>query len=100
MGKRRGVFRNITTTFKVNMAVNPTIVRTKPKLSDYLFDQDKSKFKLNKKSSRPWIINNANDQNKMKSVLENNLVTDFENIVSIHRGANHNLSVENEDRKK
>jgi len=71
----------------VKMSVAPTIVRTKPKLSDYLFEQDKTKFKLPKKSSRPWVINNANDKNKLKEVLKDNLVTDFENIVSIHRGA-------------
>jgi len=71
----------------VKMSVAPTIVRTKPKLSDYLFEQDKTKFKLPKKSSRPWVINNANDKNKLKEVLNDNLVTDFENIVSIHRGA-------------
>lgn len=82
------------------MAVNPTIVRTKPKLSDYLFDQDKTKFKLNKKASRPWIINNANDKHKMKNVLDDNLVTDFENIVSIHRGADPNLFLGKEKRKE
>jgi len=71
----------------VKMSVAPTIVRTKPKLSDYLFEQDKTKFKLPKKSSRPWVINNASDKIKLKEVLEDNLVTDFENIVSIHRGA-------------
>jgi len=76
------------------MAVAPTILRTKPKLSDYLFEQDKTKFKLPKKSSRPWVINNASDKNKFKEVLDDNLVTDFENIVSIHRGTDPVLFLE------
>lgn len=78
----------------MKMAVAPTILRTKPKLSDYLFEQDKTKFKLPKKSSRPWIINNANDKSKLKDVLDDNLVTDFENIVSIHRGADPSMFLE------
>jgi len=82
------------------MAINPTIIRTKPKLSDYLFDQDKTKFKLNKKSSRPWIINNEKDKSKMKNVLDDNLVTDFENIVSIHRGADPNMFLDKEGGKE
>jgi len=82
------------------MAINPTIIRTRPKLSDYLFDQDKTKFKLNKKSSRPWIINNEKDKSKMKNVLDDNLVTDFENIVSIHRGADPSTFLEKESNKE
>ena len=82
------------------MAVAPTIVRTKPKLSDYLFEQDKTKFKLPKKSSRPWVINNANDKSKLKNVLEDNLVTDFENIVSIHRGADPSMILGNSSASK
>jgi len=82
------------------MAINPTIIRTRPKLSDYLFDQDKTKFKLNKKSSRPWIINNEKDKSKMKNVLDDNLVTDFENIVSIHRGADSSTFLEKESNKE
>merc|ERR1711892_153940 len=78
----------------VKMAVAPTILRTKPKLSDYLFEQDKTKFKLPKKSSRPWVINNASDKDKFKEVLDDNLVTDFENIVSIHRGTDPVLFLE------
>jgi len=42
----------------------PSIVRTQHKLGDYLFEPDLAKFNLPKKSSRPWIINNAFDQNK------------------------------------
>lgn len=44
----------------------PTILRTQHKLGDYLFEPDLQKFNLPKKSSRPWIINNANEQNKLK----------------------------------
>jgi len=76
------------------MTVAPTIVRTRPKLSDYLFAQDKTKFKLPKSSSRPWVINNASDKNKLQGVIDENLVTDFENILSIHRGADPDTSLE------
>jgi len=48
----------------------PTILRTQHKLGDYLFEPDLQKFNLPKKSSRPWIINNAFEQNKLKDQLK------------------------------
>lgn len=73
------------------MTAAPTILRTKHMLSDYLVQQDKAKFKLNKKSSRPWIINNPTEKNKFKEVIETNLATDFETILSLHNSSSSNF---------
>jgi len=61
-------------------------------LSDYLVQQDKAKFKLNKKSSRPWIINNPMEKNKFKEVMETNLVTDFETVLNLHNSGSSNYN--------
>ena len=59
----------------------PTILRTQHKLGDYLFEPDLAKFNLPKKSSRPWIINNAFEQNKLKDqVKPARNVTDIEKV--------------------
>jgi len=48
----------------------PTILRTQHKLADYLFQPDLEKFNLPKKSSRPWIVNNAFELNKLNKVAK------------------------------
>jgi len=80
------------------MSAAPTILRTKSKLSDYLEIQDKTRFKVSKKSSRPWIINTASEQNRLKDVIEEKLVTDFETLVTLNKNGNQNvISVKSED---
>jgi hypothetical protein len=48
---------------------SPTIVRTTHKFGDYLTRPDLAKFELPKKMSRPWIVNNAFEQEKLKDLL-------------------------------
>jgi len=54
----------------VRTAVAPSIVRTTNKLGDYLSQPDLAKFELPKKMSRPWIVNNAYEQEKLKEMME------------------------------
>merc|ERR1739841_314024 len=48
---------------------NPTILRTRHKFGDYLSQPDIAKFELPKKMSRPWIVNNAFEQEKLKELM-------------------------------
>merc|ERR1712079_675809 len=48
---------------------SPTILRTRHKLGDYLSQPDLAKFELPKKMSRPWIVNNAFEQEKLKDLI-------------------------------
>jgi len=48
---------------------NPTILRTRHKFGDYLSQPDIAKFELPKKMSRPWIVNNAYEQEKLKELI-------------------------------
>ena len=48
---------------------NPTILRTRHKFGDYLSQPDIAKFELPKKMSRPWIVNNAFEQEKLKGLM-------------------------------
>merc|ERR1712110_977221 len=50
--------------------VSPTILRTRHKFGDYLRQPDIAKFELPKKMSRPWIVNNAFEQEKLKELME------------------------------
>ena len=48
---------------------NPTILRTRHKFGDYLSQPDIAKFELPKKMSRPWIVNNVYEQEKLKELI-------------------------------
>merc|ERR1712107_228778 len=48
---------------------SPTILRTRHKFGDYLSQPDLAKFELPKKMSRPWIVNNAFEQEKLKNLI-------------------------------
>merc|ERR1712130_144134 len=48
---------------------NPTILRTRHKFGDYLSQPDIAKFELPKKMSRPWIVNNAYEGEKLKTLI-------------------------------
>merc|ERR1712109_402822 len=48
---------------------SPTILRTLHKFGDYLSQPDLAKFELPKKMSRPWIVNNAFEQEKLKDLI-------------------------------
>merc|ERR1712193_575667 len=50
-------------------AASPTILRTRHKFGDYLSQPDLAKFELPKKMSRPWIVNNAFEQEKLKDLI-------------------------------
>merc|ERR1712062_416371 len=49
--------------------VSPTILRTRHKFGDYLSQPDLAKLELPKKMSRPWIVNNAFEQEKLKDLI-------------------------------
>merc|ERR1711988_1678046 len=48
---------------------SPTILRTRHKFGDYLSQPDLAKFELPKKMSRPWIVNNAFEQEKLMELI-------------------------------
>merc|ERR1712111_133922 len=48
---------------------SPTILRTRHKFGDYLSQPDLAKFELPKKMIRPWIVNNAFEQEKLKDLI-------------------------------
>merc|ERR1711978_723791 len=48
---------------------SPTTLRTRHKFDDYLSQPDLAKFELPKKMSRPWIVNNAFEQEKLKDLI-------------------------------
>merc|ERR1712038_1359650 len=48
---------------------SPTILRTRHKFGDCLSQPDLAKFELPKKMSRPWIVNNAFEQEKLKDLI-------------------------------
>merc|ERR1712211_84371 len=50
-------------------SVSPTILRTRHKFGDYLSQPDLANFELPKKMSRPWIVNNAFEQEKLKDLI-------------------------------
>merc|ERR1712012_110361 len=50
-------------------SVSTTILRTRHKFGDYLSQPDLAKFELPKKMSRPWIVNNAFEQEKLKDLI-------------------------------
>ena len=50
-------------------SASPTILRTRHKFGDYLSQPDIAKFELPKKMSRPWILNNAYEQEKLKELI-------------------------------
>merc|ERR1712029_257732 len=50
-------------------SASPTILRTRHKFGDYLSQPDIAKFELPKKMSRPWIVNNAYEQEKLKELI-------------------------------
>jgi len=64
------------------MTSSPTIVRTTHKFGDYLTRPDMAKFELPKKMSRPWIVNNAFEQEKLKDLLSSEKPVDTNTVFS------------------
>merc|ERR1711879_290728 len=70
--RRTGISRSKVPSYwsgpRMNTA-SPTILRTRHKFGDYLSQPDLAKFELPKKMSRPWIVNNAFEQEKLKDLI-------------------------------
>jgi len=58
----------------------PTIVRTTHKFGDYLTNPDRAKLELPKKMTRPWIVNNAYEQEKLKDFLSGDKPVDTRTV--------------------
>merc|ERR1712200_92559 len=70
--RRTGISRSKVPSHWSGLRMNtasPTILRTRHKFGDYLSQPDLSKFELPKKMSRPWIVNNAFEQEKLKDLI-------------------------------
>merc|ERR1712156_603654 len=68
MGISRSKVPSHWSGLRMNTA-SPTILRTRHKFGDYLSQPDLAKFELPKKMSRPWIVNNAFEQEKLKDLI-------------------------------
>merc|ERR1712038_1037594 len=70
--RRTGISRSKVPSHWLGLRMNtasPTILRTRHKFGDYLSQPDLAKFELPKKMSRPWIVNNAFEQEKLKDLI-------------------------------
>merc|ERR1712209_317260 len=70
--RRTGISRSKVPSHWSGLRMNtasPTILRTRHKFGDYPSQPDLAKFELPKKMSRPWIVNNAFDQEKLKDLI-------------------------------
>merc|ERR1712223_2033370 len=70
--RRTGISRSKVPSHWSGLRMNtasPTILRTRHKFGDYLSQPDLAKFELPKKMSRPWIVNNAFEQEKLKDLI-------------------------------
>merc|ERR1712180_403668 len=70
--RRKGISRSKVPSHWSGLRMNtasPTILRTRHKFGDYLSQPDLAKFELPKKMSRPWIVNNAFEQEKLKDLI-------------------------------
>merc|ERR1712156_70051 len=70
--RRTGISRSKVPSHWLGLNMNsasPTILRTRHKFGDYLSQPDLAKFELPKKMSRPWIVNNAFEQEKLKDLI-------------------------------
>merc|ERR1712038_345087 len=70
--QRTGISRSKVPSHWSGLRMNtasPTILRTRYKFGDYLSQPDLAKFELPKKMSRPWIVNNAFEQEKLKDLI-------------------------------
>merc|ERR1712004_647066 len=70
--RRTGISRSKVPSHWSELRMNtasPTILRTRHKFGDYLSQPDLAKFELPKKMSRPWIVNNAFEQEKLKDLI-------------------------------
>merc|ERR1711936_1423118 len=70
--RRTGISRSKVPSHWLGPRMNtasPTILRTRHKFGDYLSQPDLAKFELPKKMSRPWIVNNAFEQEKLKDLI-------------------------------
>merc|ERR1712004_684312 len=70
--RRTRIFRSKVPSHWSGLRMNtasPTILRTRHKFGDYLSQPDLAKFELPKKMSRPWIVNNAFEQEKLKDLI-------------------------------
>jgi hypothetical protein len=63
-------------------SASPTIVRTTHKFGDYLTRPHMAKFELPKKMSRPWIVNNAFEQEKLKDLLSSEKPVETNKVIS------------------
>ena len=59
----------------------PTILRTTYKFGDYLTKPDLAKFELPKKMSRPWIVNNAYEQARLRGMMEDDKVVETKDVI-------------------
>merc|ERR1712156_1393180 len=70
--RRTGISRSKVPSHWSGLRMNtasPTILRTRHKFGDYLSQPDLAKFELPKKMSRPWVVNNAFEQEKLKDLI-------------------------------
>merc|ERR1712056_121329 len=70
--RRTGISRSKVPSHWSGLRMNtasPTILRTRHKFGDYLSQPDLAKSELPKKMSRPWIVNNAFEQEKLKDLI-------------------------------
>merc|ERR1712013_455205 len=70
--RRTGISRSKVPSHWSGLRMNtasPTILRTRHKFGDYLSQPDLAKLELPKKMSRPWIVNNAFEQEKLKDLI-------------------------------
>merc|ERR1712156_799958 len=70
--RRTGISRSKVPSHWLGLNMNsasPTILRTRHKFGDYLSQPDLAKFELPKKMSRPWTVNNAFEQEKLKDLI-------------------------------
>merc|ERR1712002_531276 len=65
---------------KMTSTAAPTIVRTTHKFGDYLTNPDRAKLELPKKMTRPWIVNNAYEQEKLKDFLSGDKPVDTRTV--------------------
>lgn len=59
----------------------PTILRTSYKFGDYLTKPDLAKFELPKKMSRPWIVNNAYEQNRLRGMMGGDKMVETKDVI-------------------
>merc|ERR1712226_1498525 len=74
----RGQFQTGSPTARM---AAPTILRTSYKFGDYLTKPDLAKFELPKKMSRPWIVNNAYEQNRLRGMMGGEKMVETKDVI-------------------